>query len=59
MGHIEDLIIDEKFRGNGYSKLIVKELIELELVINKLKVALFMNIFSQTAQEINVKNNVE
>lgn len=33
----------------------VKELIELELVINKQKVALFMNIFSQTAQEINVK----
>jgi glucosamine-phosphate N-acetyltransferase len=28
VGHIEDLIIDEKFRGNGYSKLIVKELIE-------------------------------
>ena len=28
VGHIEDLIIDEKFRGNGYSKLIIKELIE-------------------------------
>ena len=40
VGHIEDIIIHEKYRGNGYSKLILNELINFANKNNCYKIIL-------------------
>ena len=40
VGHIEDIIVDNEYRGNGYSKLIINKLIEISKENNCYKLVL-------------------